>query len=169
MTLQQKMLAKQSKKGFTLVELVVVIAILGILAAIAIPSVVGIINNAQNSSKETNAEQLTSAVKTLYSGVTSGTLTKETPSDELNGLSADKLPEKEETVANRKSTANGLTLQDAIDYQGLQTKFTESNIGDYGYSTADGTIYFKDTVKDGIDLTDLALTTTLGDIRGAVS
>ena len=36
MTLQQKLLAKKSKKGFTLVELVVVIAILAILAAIAI-------------------------------------------------------------------------------------------------------------------------------------
>ena len=34
MTLQQKLLAKKSKKGFTLVELVVVIAILAILAAI---------------------------------------------------------------------------------------------------------------------------------------
>lgn len=42
MTLQQKLLAKKSKKGFTLVELVVVIAILAILAAIAIPMVVNI-------------------------------------------------------------------------------------------------------------------------------
>ena len=37
MTMMQKVQAKKSKKGFTLVELVIVIAILAILAAIAIP------------------------------------------------------------------------------------------------------------------------------------
>ena len=74
MTLQQKMLAKQSKKGFTLVELVVVIAILAILAAIAIPSVIGIINSASNSSGASNASQLDAACKDFYAGVVSGTI-----------------------------------------------------------------------------------------------
>ena len=69
MTLRQKVLAKQSKKGFTLVELVVVIAILAILAAIAIPAVVGIIDNAQKSAKRSNASELDAAAKKLYAGV----------------------------------------------------------------------------------------------------
>ena len=60
MTLQQKILAKQSKKGFTLVELVVVIAILAILAAIAIPAVIGIINSATQFSGESEAATLNS-------------------------------------------------------------------------------------------------------------
>ena len=61
MTLQQKLLAKQSKKGFTLVELVVVIAILAILAAIAIPAVIGIINSATQSGGASDASTLNNA------------------------------------------------------------------------------------------------------------
>ena len=165
---------KHSKKGFTLVELVVVIAILGILAAIAIPSVVGIINNAQNNSKESNAEQLTSAVKLLYSGVAGGTITKETPDDELNALAASKstkLPSKEDTVSTKKAKADALVLQDAVDYLGLTSKFNATNIKDYGYNPTDSTIYFMDTLKDDMktkvtQFGDNALTTvTLKTIR----
>ena len=75
MTLQQKMLAKQSKKGFTLVELVVVIAILAILAAIAIPAVIGIINSASKSAGASDASTMNNACKTVYSGVKSGSIT----------------------------------------------------------------------------------------------
>ncbi len=136
-----------------------------ISAAIGIPSVVGIANNANNSTKETNAEQLTSAVKTLYSGVASGTINKNTPADELNGLSSYKLPDMNETIANRKTAAQKLTLQDAVDYEGLASKFSNANIGDYGYDPADGCIYYKGNYKG--TLRDLSMSTTLGVIRGA--
>lgn len=48
-TIIEKLQAKKSKKGFTLVELVIVIAILAILAAIAIPVVISTINSANVS------------------------------------------------------------------------------------------------------------------------
>ena len=72
MTLQQKMLAKQSKKGFTLVELVVVIAILAILAAIAIPAVIGIINSANESQTASDAATVDNACKTYFAGIVAG-------------------------------------------------------------------------------------------------
>lgn len=54
---------KNSKKGFTLVELVVVIAILAILAAIAIPVVSTIINTASRNGALSNAQTIELAVK----------------------------------------------------------------------------------------------------------
>lgn len=54
---------KNSKKGFTLVELVVVIAILAILAAIAIPVVSSTITSSQRSSAKSNAQTIELAIK----------------------------------------------------------------------------------------------------------
>lgn len=58
-----KAITKNSKKGFTLVELVVVIAILAILAAIAIPVVNSIINTASKNGALSNAQTIELAIK----------------------------------------------------------------------------------------------------------
>ena len=43
---------KNNKKGFTIVELVIVIAVIGILAAVLIPTFSGVINSANKSAAE---------------------------------------------------------------------------------------------------------------------
>jgi len=76
---------KTSKKGFTLVELVVVIAILAILAAIAIPVVNSIINTASKNGALSNAQSIELAIKEAQADIAAkntevydGTTTKTT-------------------------------------------------------------------------------------------
>lgn len=75
MTIIQKLHAKKSKKGFTLVELVIVIAILAILAAIAIPVVASVINSANESADKSDAATLDLACKNYHAKVQSGIIT----------------------------------------------------------------------------------------------
>ena len=63
MTMMQKVQAKKSKKGFTLVELVIVIAILAILAAIAIPVITTTINSSKMSVMESDCATVNMLVK----------------------------------------------------------------------------------------------------------
>ena len=55
-----------NKKGFTLLELVMVIVIIVILAAIAVPKFIGINNNAKNTADEYTIRKLNAAASLLY-------------------------------------------------------------------------------------------------------
>lgn len=62
---------KNNKKGFTLIELIVVIAILAILAAILIPSIVNYITEANKARDLTNARSIyTEVTLKLNTGTT---------------------------------------------------------------------------------------------------
>lgn len=54
---------KKTKKGFTLVELVIVVAVMAILVAVAIPTVASITGSAQDSVDKTNAKTIESMIK----------------------------------------------------------------------------------------------------------
>lgn len=159
MTLQQKLLAKQSKKGFTLVELVVVIAILAILAAIAIPAVVNIINSANASSAKTDASSLDAACKEFYSGVVSGAVNIDT------NPSITRLPAANAASNAKKTAAKACHVEDAIEWNGMSDKFSDADaLKDFQYSTDGiGTItYVGDDGNVDADNAQLAPDTELG-------
>lgn len=168
MTFQQKILAKQSKKGFTLVELVVVIAILAILAAVAIPMVTGIINSATTSAKESDASTLNQACKTFMTSVASGTITTETVSAAGITYSGTALPSKSSTQTAKNSIANSLKVADACDYNGLTG--VKDAITDFGYingGTGSATIVYAASATGTVTaFTDA--NTTLSTIYGKV-
>lgn len=56
---------KSNKKGFTLVELVVVIAIIGVLAAILVPSMMGYVKKSRLKTANSNAKTAYNAVSTF--------------------------------------------------------------------------------------------------------
>lgn len=56
-----------NKKGFTLIELMIVIAIIGVLAAIAIPNFISYRNRSYCSATESTARNVAAAVAEYYS------------------------------------------------------------------------------------------------------
>lgn len=65
------MLKNKMKKGFTLIELMIVVAIIGILAAIAIPQFASLVSKSQEGRSKANLGTIRSALS-IYYGDTEG-------------------------------------------------------------------------------------------------
>ncbi|CCP27592.1 Prepilin-type N-terminal cleavage/methylation domain-containing protein [Tepidanaerobacter acetatoxydans Re1] len=56
----------KDKRGFTLIELIIVIAVLGILATLTIPKVINIKSNAETAANEANEKIIRNALERYY-------------------------------------------------------------------------------------------------------
>ncbi len=83
-------LKRDGKKGFTLVELIVVLVILAILAALLIPALTGYINKAKEKQITAETRQVVMAAQTLvdeyYGQQPVGTITADQTIDATNDL-----------------------------------------------------------------------------------
>ena len=142
------MTTKNSKKGFTLVELVVVIAILAILAAIAIPVVNSIINTAARNSAISNADSIELQIKNCQ---------------------ADIAARNTERYTNAVSAPSTISVDDVATKTGIKTAFQTVTYNNQQYipvwDADDDKCYFigaTGTTVAGQRIDDSSITLTIG-------
>ena len=102
------MACKKCKKGFTLIELMIVVAIIGILAAIAVPKFAQMLEKSREGATKGNLSAIRSAI-TIYYSEKEGTW----PTDLTTSFTSYLYP-----IPSAKATplgdVNGITLRDTL-------------------------------------------------------
>ena len=139
-----KAITKNSKKGFTLVELVVVIAILAILAAIAIPVVNSIINTASKNGALSDAQTIELAVKECQADIAAR-------NDEVyNGQTVDSL-----MIPKASTDHDTISMEHVAKVKGIEDAFkvvTYNGVDYYPYwdKQTDSCVYLSAAAKTGV-------------------
>lgn len=128
-------LRKTNKKGFTLVELIVVIAIIAIIAAIAIPTTIVYVGRAYDSSAQSEADSAYNTIVTFLQGGAASGLTPGAEVevadivDELNAINNTGVQYLKSATILYNETANTLTI--TVTTTRDPKKTGEINVADY--------------------------------------
>ncbi|NLO92619.1 MAG: prepilin-type N-terminal cleavage/methylation domain-containing protein [Elusimicrobia bacterium] len=133
-----------AKKGFTLIELMIVVAIIGILAAVAIPKFAGLINKSKEGSTKGSLGAIRSAL-TVYYGDAEGRY----PTDNLASIQPHYLT----TLPNAKVPQLTGAAADSNAVSAASTAAYVTNAGGWAYAndyteSAWGTLVVNCTTTD---------------------
>ena len=155
-------LFKKAKKGFTLVELVVVIAVIAILAAVSVGAYFGVTESAKNSKAEQEAKALHTTIMLVVNDPDSTTKL-------VNGALTATDATKVSTFINELEAMSGLDFGVATeDTNGKWTIADDTDANDPSGSPVGGIFVGTDLTKVtyvSTDLVEKVITVATGDIN----
>lgn len=151
-TLMLKKTSKKNRKGFSLVELIVVLVIMAILTAALVPSLIGYIRQARQSTAKDECASVVQAAQTVVSSAyASGSKTYTNNSDSTKNVVFTAFTGDVTTVDNFKDVVMSLAeVSGEIGSIGLGDSTSEGVVTDVTYTASNGqtVVYDADSTGD---------------------